>query len=173
MRSGLVSTFCVFLFAIPRLAAAQSNPIIPLPPQAPYPKVSHSDRLAEIPRVAESSHRAFDANVRNGLAKLGLLPNFSSQERQGTLIFPLPSVADQCCGHIVIYQSPPDMDTASLLSVPKDFASNMPTFRGLPPCPQDFRNVPSNLGPLFLPDGAGRFNPRFPTYAKPSPPAHP
>jgi hypothetical protein len=43
--------------------------------------------------------------------------------------------------HILIWQAPPDMDQNMILEIPKDFSSNMPIFKRLPPFPGDFRGV--------------------------------
>jgi hypothetical protein len=47
-------------------------------------------------------------------------------------------------GHILIWQAPPDLDRNMILEIPKDFSSNMPIIKGLPPSPADFRGLFSN-----------------------------
>ena len=59
--------------------------------------------------------------------------------------------------HILIWQAPPDMDQNMILEIPKDFSSNMPIIKGLPPCSADFRGVfinqpPQSGSPFFAPD---------------------
>jgi hypothetical protein len=59
--------------------------------------------------------------------------------------------------HILIWQAPPDMDQNMILEIPKDFSSNMPIIKGLPPCSADFRGVFINqplrsANPFFAPD---------------------
>jgi hypothetical protein len=58
--------------------------------------------------------------------------------------------------HILIWQSPPDLDQEMILEMPKDFSSNMPTIKGLPPFSGDFRgafiNQPlSSANPFVFP----------------------
>lgn len=59
--------------------------------------------------------------------------------------------------HILIWQAPPNMDQNMILEIPKDFSSNMPIIKGLPPCSADFRGVFINqplqpANPFFPPD---------------------
>jgi hypothetical protein len=59
--------------------------------------------------------------------------------------------------HILVWQAPPDMDQSMILEIPKDFSSNMPIVKGLPPSSADFRGVfinqpPQSANPLFAPD---------------------
>jgi hypothetical protein len=57
--------------------------------------------------------------------------------------------------HILIWQAPPDLDQSMILEIPKDFCSNMPIIKGLPPFSGDFRGVfnqPPSANPFFAPD---------------------
>lgn len=58
--------------------------------------------------------------------------------------------------HILTWQAPPDMDQNMILKIPKDFSSNMPIIKGLPPFSADFRGVFINqplqsANPFFAP----------------------
>jgi len=51
--------------------------------------------------------------------------------------------------HILVWQAPPDLDQAMILEIPKDFSTNMPIIKGLPPFSRDFRGVLTNQPPWF------------------------
>jgi hypothetical protein len=51
-----------------------------------------------------------------------------------------PSVADGRCAHILVKPVTPDLDPKVIIPVhPSEGQSAMPTFHGLPACPQDIR----------------------------------
>lgn len=59
--------------------------------------------------------------------------------------------------HILVWLAPPDLDQSMILDIPKDFSSNMPIIKGLPPFSGDIRGVLGNQSllstkPFFFPE---------------------
>ena len=178
MRIGMISALCIllpFIFS-PRPAAAQLNPASSQLSQDFLRRLpSLANKVSELPRVAESGGVGLHADLaneptnvlqtlRNGAAQL----NNEPEETGATGI--QPSVGANRCAHIVIYQAP-IIDSKMIIHVPREFASNMPTWQGLQACCRDFRSVIAI--PQFTPFmGPGRIGPLAPNppmrlYGKP------
>ena len=148
MRSHLPYVISLLLLWIwsPRTVTAQS--LGPKSPQSiqPSPQKALSDmKLLPLRQASEQSKRLFFRDTQ-GKPKL-LAPSQKFIVTEDT-----PESA-----HILIWQAPPDMDQNMILEIPKDFSSNMPIFKGLPPFCADFRGVFINqllqsANPFFAPD---------------------
>jgi hypothetical protein len=64
------------------------------------------------------------------------------------------TLANDSCGHLLVYEAPSDTDSAMILQIPKDIPSNMPVIPALPVCESDLRKSPSDshlLSPSTIP----------------------
>lgn len=83
--------------------------------------------------------------------------------------------SEGACGHIVVQKAPANVDPQITSKIPDGFASNMPVFRGLPPCPQDVRDEiqarvkfpPASAQGAFVPPSRTPRSPRAPAQPKP------
>ena len=70
--------------------------------------------------------------------------------------------------HILVWLAPPDLDQSMILDIPKDFSSNMPIIKGLPPFSGDIRGVFDNQSllstkPFSFPNDGNRRSELFST----------
>lgn len=171
MRIRMASTLCVFLPLIysPRPAAAQFNPSLPPMPQAFARKLPPTGKLSELQTGANSGSVGKDAELISRLWNLSQRPGSEHRQEAGLLGIQ-PQFEAGRCAHIDIIQAP-DMDAKMMKEVPKDFASNMPTWPGLQPCCGDFLGVtvipqaaplvnPGQIGDLHLKPGSQLLGPR-------------
>lgn len=148
MRSHLPSVVSLLLLWIwsPSTVIAQS--LGPKSPQSiqPLPQKALSDtKPLAFQKASEEGKQIFFKDAQ-GKPRL-LAPSQSFMVMEDT-----PKSA-----HILIWQAPPDMDQDMILEIPKDFSSNMPIIKGLPPFSADFRGVFVNQSlqssnPFFAPD---------------------
>jgi len=125
MRSGPVSAlFFLFLSAcFPARTAAQTA-------SSAFPDKPRGPSTSSAPPIASLRDQLTNPPEANNIQ----LP---PQQTENALKSARPPTAQACCVHITILRSPQDLDTKALLPIPKDFASNMPTIRPMPPYPQD------------------------------------
>jgi len=140
MRIRIVSVLWVFLPLIssPHLAAAQLNPLNSQPPQESVRKPPLPAKLSEFRRGPEAKDNEWRSDLTNDSANvLRSLRNLVIQRDGASAIGIQSPVVPSRCAHIVVFEAP-DVDSKMILEVPREFASNMPTFEGLQPCCRDF-----------------------------------
>lgn len=154
MRSRLPYVFSLWLLWIwsPRSVTAQScEPKRPPSIQPLLQKAPSDPKPLPFEKASEQSKPFFlrDAQGKPRLVAPSqtffVMNNFK----------PLEDTPDSA--HMLIWQAPPDMDQSMILEIPRDFRSNMPIIKGLPPSPADFRGLFSNqalpsANPFFAPD---------------------
>jgi hypothetical protein len=160
----MVSVLWVFLPLIssPHLAAAQLNPPNSQPPQASVRKPPLSAKLSEFRRGPEAKDIEWRSDLTNESANvLRSLRNLVIQRDGASANGTQSPVEPSRCAHIVVFEAP-DVDSKMILGVPREFASNMPTFAGLQPCCGDFHSdVAFPQVPPF--EGFGRIGTLAPT----------
>ena len=151
MRSGIMSSLCAFLVlacCAPR-AASQLTSLLPLPVQArqgeptPAPKISQD-------QLRQAIHHPYRTYSADYLATPPQITAPPAGKLQGGTIRVLPSegTTHSCCAHVLIFRPSPDLDPKIVLRVPGNLIPFMPTFRGLYPCPQDYRGLLVPSSPL-------------------------
>lgn len=147
MRSHLpyiVSLLLLWIWS-PSTVIAQS--LGPKSPQSiqPLPQKAPSDRkLLAFQKASEQNKQIFFVDPQGK-------PRLLAPSQKFIVMEDTPESA-----HILIWQAP-DMDQNMILEIPRDFSSNMPIIKGLPPCSADFRGVFINqplpsANPFFAPD---------------------
>jgi len=139
MRIQLASALCVALLSTcsPPPAAAQSNPANTKPIQSffakPLADAALSARWSAGPQNAEQAAAGLASDLRDAMHRATKPFLDIQQEKSATE----PSPCGQCA-HMLIFRAP-SMDEKMIIELPQDYSSPMPMYRGLLPCPQDFR----------------------------------
>jgi hypothetical protein len=168
MRIRLLSALCVLFPAIysPRPAAGQSNAASLPAPQASPQKALSPASSSEFARTAESGTFWFRADLTNAPTSSfrGDPLRNDQKDRIGALRTNSPVTPGQCA-HILLFQAPA-VDSRIFMGVPKEFASNMPVWRGAQPCCSDLGKSVSPQPVPFAPPG--QIGPLSPNPAGPS-----
>jgi len=129
-----------------RPAEAQSTSVNPSFPQTPTVNLSLGSALG-VPS-ADSKGFALRANATDTNQTRMLRDLATQKEATGEMGFHVLLKANGCA-HMVIIPAP-KVDPKMIERVPREFASNMPRFEGLPSCCRDRREM---LTPRFEPFG--------------------
>lgn len=148
MRSRLPYVVSLLLLWIWSPGAVTAQSLGPKSPQSiqPSPQKALSDmKPLAFQKASEQSKQIFFMDTQGK-------PKLLAPSQKFIVMEDTPESA-----HILIWQAPPDMDQSMILEIPKDFSSNMPIIKGLPPCSADFRGVFINqplrsANPFFAPD---------------------
>ncbi len=171
MRIKMASVLLVFLPLIysPRPAAAQFNPTLPPMPQAFAHKLRVTGKHLELQSDADSPSVRSNTDLANKLRTF-LEQRNPEQRRYASSIGIQPTIDTSRCAHIDVIPAP-DMDSKMIKEIPKEFASNMPTWQGLQSCCGDFLGItviprasplvnPGQVGDILLKPGTVVLRPR-------------
>jgi hypothetical protein len=144
MRMGIISALCVLVPSIyaPRPAVAQINPTSLQLPVEFHRNSAPSAKSSESSKVDVQDRSKLSIDLRSAPANSFRIDALRRDEKEGTSArrIDLPA-AREPCAHIGIFQAP-DVDSKIISAIPKEFASNMPAWKGREPCSGDFGKGP-------------------------------